>query len=85
LFEIGLVVLKYQSLTEWVSHNLWVVVIPFFKVIFKRLVALKLLVFVKSLTVLFSHFFKLLLLKLFKTLGIRYGIFFFAKSLALDA
>jgi len=59
-----------------VSHNLWVVIVPFAKVLFKRIIALKLVVFLKALGFLVFNLAKLLLLKLFKTLGIRYGVFF---------
>jgi len=61
---------------EWLSHNLWVVIIPFLKVIIKRLFALNLVVFFKALFILVWNLFKLLLLKMFKTLTVRYGIFF---------
>ena len=69
-------VLNFDAVAAWLSHNVWVVIIPFIKTNFSRLLALKLLVFLKSLGILFSNLFKLFLLKLFKTLGIRYGIFF---------
>lgn len=65
-----------ELIFDWVSHNLWVVAVPFAKVIFKRLIALKLVAFVKSSGFLIVNLSKLLLLKLFKTLGIRYGVFF---------
>ena len=60
----------------WLSDNWWVVVVPFSKVIFKKLAALKLVSFLKALIVLLFHLSKLLLLKLFKTLTVRYGVFF---------
>lgn len=50
--------------------------LPFAKLIFKQLVALKLVVFLKALGILMFNVSKLLLLKLLKTLGIRYGVFF---------
>jgi len=65
-----------EFIFDWVSHNLWVVIVPFAKVLFKRIIALKLVVFLKALGFLVFNLAKLLLLKLFKTLGIRYGVFF---------
>lgn len=61
---------------EWFSHNLWVVMIPFAKVIIKKLVTLKLFALVKTISIIVWHLSKLLLLKLLKTLSVRYGVFF---------
>lgn len=61
---------------QWVSHNLWVVIIPFFKTIVKHILALKLISFLKAFFVLIWHLSKLLMLKMFKTLTVRYGVFF---------
>ena len=76
LCEVSLLVVFRQAIYDWLSHNLWVVVIPFAKGIFKRVVALKILALLKGIGVLLWHLAKLLLLKLLKTLGIRYGVFF---------
>ena len=74
--EVSLAAYYHNEIVDWLSHNLWVVFVPFLKVIFKRIVALKLLAFTKAFLVLIWHLCKLLLLKIFKTLSIRYGIFF---------
>ena len=50
--------------------------IPFFKGIVKKLMALKLTAFLKAMMILLWNISKLFLLKLFKTLGLRYGVFF---------
>lgn len=74
--EIALAAYYWPLVSNWFAHHLWVVLIPFTKVIFKRFIALKLVVFFKGLVILGWHLSKLLLLKLMKTLGIRYGLFF---------
>jgi hypothetical protein len=74
--EIVLAIYYWPTVSEWLAHHLWVVLIPFTKVIFKRLLALKLVVFLKGLMILLWHLGKLLILKLMKTLGVRYGLFF---------
>lgn len=74
--ELGLLFVYWDSIINWLSHNLWVVIIPFAKTFVKRLVALKLLAFFKALMILVWHLLKLLLLKFLKTLGVRYGVFF---------
>jgi hypothetical protein len=61
---------------NWVSHNLWIVLFPFAKVIFKKLAVSKLIATLKSLLVLGWHLSKLFILKLFKTLFMRYGVYF---------
>ena len=66
----------HEPVYQWISHNLWVVLIPFAKLIIKNVVALKLVVFLKALSVLLLNLSKLLILKFLKTLGIRYGVFF---------
>lgn len=75
-FEIALAAYYSRAVFTWLSSNWWVVVVPFFKVILKRLLALKLVAFFKAAFVLLFHLSKLLLLKLFKTLTVRYGVFF---------
>lgn len=78
MIALGIVVtIAFRStIFQWLMQNLWVVVIPFAKTVLKRLVALKMVAFLKSLALLIWHAFKLLLFKLIKTLGIRYGVFF---------
>jgi len=76
LTELSVALIFYRPIIDWVSHNLWVVIIPFAKVIFKRLVAMKLMVLLKAVLVLCWHLSKLVLLKLFKSLSVRYGVFF---------
>lgn len=71
-----LLVSYFSVIVDWISHHLWVVIIPFAKAIFKRLIALQLVVFLKGMLILFWHVLKLLLLKLLKTFGVRYGVFF---------
>ncbi|MBX2836781.1 MAG: hypothetical protein KTR35_07995 [Gammaproteobacteria bacterium] len=71
-----LVVYFHEFIIDWVSHNLWVVAVPFAKQIFQALFGFKILLFLKSLSVLLWHLFKLLILKFLKTLGLRYGVFF---------
>lgn len=74
--EVGVAVYFYTPITQWLSHNLWIVLVPFVKVIVKRIIALKFLAFIKAALVLLWHLSKLLLLKMFKTLSVRYGVFF---------
>ena len=74
--ELTFALIYREAIFEWVSHHLWIVILPFTKLIVKRLIALKLVVFLKASGFLIANLLKLLLLKLFKTLGIRYGIFF---------
>ena len=74
--ELSAVIYYYETVIAWASHNLWIVVVPFIKVLFKKVIALKLIIFFKALVSLFINLFKLLLLKMFKTLTVRYGIFF---------
>lgn len=74
--EISVAVYFYTPITDWLSHNLWIVFVPFVKVIIKRIIALKFLAFIKAFSVLLWHLSKLLLLKMFKTLSVRYGVFF---------
>ena len=74
--EVSAAVYFYLPITAWLSHNLWIVFVPFLKVLFKSIIALNFLSFIKAVLVLFWHLSKLLLLKMFKTLSVRYGIFF---------
>jgi len=74
--ELVALAFYYPSIAEWVKHHWWVVVLPFSKAIIKQLIALKLFVFFKAIGILLWHLSKLLLLKLLKTLGLRYGLFF---------
>lgn len=76
LTELGLALYYWEDVWRWLTFNWWVVVLPFSKTIIKKLVALKLFALIKALLILFWHLSKLLLLKLLKTLGVRYGVFF---------
>lgn len=76
LLELSAAIYYWPDVSNWLRHNLWVVLIPFSKVILKRLLALKLVSFLKGITVLLWHLGKLFILKLLKTLGVRYGVFF---------
>ena len=73
---LALFVYYYREIFDWLSHNLWVVVVPFGKGILKKALALKFYALIKSVSVLVWHLSKLLILKLLKTLGLRYGVFF---------
>jgi len=76
LTELTSIILFFREMVDWASHNLWVMVIPFSKLIIKRLLALKLMVVLKALSALGWHLSKLVFLKLLKTLSVRYGVFF---------
>ncbi len=65
-----------DPILNWLSHNLWVVLIPFAKTILKKLITLKFIVLLKVAIKLLLNLSKLLLFKCLKTLGIRYGVFF---------
>ena len=74
--ELALFIYFYRSVIDWISHNLWIVIVPFLKTILKKIITAKLFLFFKSLGLLLFHLSKLLLLKVLKTLSIRYGVFF---------
>ena len=74
--ELGLLFIYHSSVVDWISHNLWIVLVPFAKVIFKKLALAKFLAILKSVFILGWHLSKLLVLKLFKTLFLRYGVYF---------
>ncbi len=74
--ELGLLMYHHSAVVDWVSHNLWIVLVPFAKVIFKKLALAKFLTLLKSIFILGWHLSKLLVLKLFKTLFLRYGVYF---------
>lgn len=76
LIELSFSLYYYRIVLDWISHNLWIVIVPFLKVIIKKLIALKLVIFLKTLWVFLFHLCKLLLLKVLKTLTVRYGVFF---------
>ncbi len=76
LVELGFAAVYWREVFDWLSHNLWVVVIPFTKVIIKKLITLKLFALLKAVWLLLWHLSKLLILKLLKTLSVRYGVFF---------
>ena len=74
--EISVLIAFREQVYQWLSHNLWIVFIPFTKVILKHIVALNVMVFLKSAIALLINLSKLFVLKFLKTLGLRYGIFF---------
>ena len=74
--ELICLVVFRGPILNWLSHNLWVVLIPFAKTIFKTLISLKFVIFLKAVVKLLLSLSKLLLFKFLKTLGIRYGVFF---------
>ena len=74
--ELGLILIYWPTVIDWLSHNLWVVVIPFAKVIVKKLITMKFFALLQAVWLLLWHLSKLLLLKILKTLGMRYGVFF---------
>lgn len=76
LAELGVAAYYFEFVVAWVSHNLWVVIVPFLKVILKRVLAFKLVVFLKAAAILLFHLSKLFVLKILKTLSVRYGVFF---------
>lgn len=76
LAELGVAAYYFEFVVDWVSHNLWVVIVPFLKAIFKRVLALKFVVFLKAVVTLLFHLSKLFVLKILKTLSVRYGVFF---------
>ena len=76
LLEFSFFLYYHRIVFDWLSHNLWIVIVPFLKVIIKKLIALKFVIFFKTLGIFLFHLSKLLLLKIFKTLTIRYGVFF---------
>lgn len=76
LSELLVLIIYRIPIIDWVSHNLWVVLVPFAKLIFKKLLTLKLISFLKTVVILILNLSKLLVLKFFKTLGMRYGVFF---------
>ena len=74
--ELFLLVYFRVSIVDWISHNLWIVIIPFLKGIFKKILVIKFFAFIKAASILIWHLSKLLLLKVLKTLTVRYGVFF---------
>jgi hypothetical protein len=66
----------HTHVIDWLRHHLWVVVLPFTKTIIKHIIALQLTTFFKALSLFLWHCMKLVLIKLFKTIGLRYGLFF---------
>ncbi len=76
IVEAGLLIIHSSNITHWLSQHWWVVIIPFIKTALKQLANLKLVSFFKVLLLLIWHIGKLLLLKLLKSVGLRYGLFF---------
>ncbi|MEM7194437.1 MAG: hypothetical protein AAF402_05775, partial [Pseudomonadota bacterium] len=44
-----------DAVVQWLSHNLWIVVIPFTKGILQKVITLKLIAVIKLITVLLYH------------------------------
>ena len=62
--ELALLFHFWQQVTDWLSHHLWVVLLPLLKGLFKRAVAVKLVSLLKAVWILLWHLFKLLILLL---------------------
>jgi len=60
----------------WLEHALLIAAIPFIQSLLKSLLTIKLIQLLKGGFIFAGHLLKLGLLKLFKTLGLRYGLFF---------
>jgi len=74
--EVALTVNFYSAIISWIEHHLWIVAIPFAKVILKKLSALNFIAIINALIILLWNFTKLGVIKLLKTIGLRYGLFF---------
>lgn len=66
----------HSSVIDWMSHNWWIVILPFAKAIIKKILAMKLVLLLKAAGILLFNLLKLLILKIAKTLTVRYGVFF---------
>lgn len=76
LAELGGLLLHWETAFTGFQQYWWLVILPFGKTLLKRLLAMKLWVLFKGVLILCWHVGKLLLLKLLKSLGLRYGMFF---------
>lgn len=66
----------YDGLFDIIQHYFWIAPLMFFKSWFKKLLVLNVFGLFKILLTLLWHIFKLLLIKLLKTVGIRYSTYF---------
>ncbi len=73
--EISWLAHNYTWLIEWLTEHFYLAAIIFIKSTWKRLLVIKFISAIKIFFVLLWHLGKLLLLKILKTLGIRYGVF----------
>jgi hypothetical protein len=74
--ECVLLIYFHTHVIGWLQHHLWVVVLPFTKTIIKHVLTLQLATFFKAFSIFLWHCMKLILIKLLKTIGLRYGLFF---------
>ncbi len=74
--EMAWLYANHTPILEWISAHPFSLLLVFTKTIFKRIIALKLLIVLKSLLVLLWHLMKLLLLKLLKIVSVRYGFYY---------
>ncbi len=76
LTETVFIVVHYQEVEEFLIHYGWVAPIFLFKSFIKKFLLLNVFGVLKVFWGLFWHLFKLLLIKLLKTFGVRYGTYF---------
>ncbi len=76
VLEVCALLYFHLPILQWLEHAVLVAAIPFIQSLIKYLLTLKLMQFLKAGFVFLGHLSKLGLLKLFKTLGLRYGLFF---------
>ncbi len=74
--EAALLFFYHPEITQWIQHHLWVILIPFTKAIIKKLAALNIIAIFNGAIILIWHLLKLGIIKVLKTVGIRYGLFF---------
>lgn len=74
--ELALAIYFYHDIGLWLSHHIWLVLLPFSKVLIKRVLALKVVAFFNVVWFFLWHCIKLMLIKFLKTIGLRYGLFF---------
>ena len=76
LGELLIITHYHLSIADWIKHSIWVALLPFAQALLKQLLTMKLVKFIKACLIILGHLSKLGLLKIFKTLGLRYGVFF---------
>lgn len=74
--EVGLIIAHYPVAQNFVIHYGWVAPLLFFKSFIKKFLLLNVFGLLQVLWGLCGHVFKLLLIKLLKTFGVRYGVHF---------